>query len=113
MLALMPAGLINYQRAQDSTIFAQIVQNVTSNVQLTGLANINFTSTNYYFDDHGCPLTTQAGAIYTAHVNLSALNSSGNTLNNLGQPAGMKMGVYVTVAGSTTTTNYFSTILSY
>jgi uncharacterized protein (TIGR02598 family) len=86
MLTLLPAGMLNYQKAQNTTAFAQIVQNVTSDVELIGLTNLlAATSPNppapitNYFDDQGSPVTaTDPLQVYTAIASFRFLGTNGS-----------------------------------
>jgi uncharacterized protein (TIGR02598 family) len=137
MMALIPAGLKAYQTAGNATAYGQIMQNVMTDVELMGIANItnlstyqvasgtpppsNKATTNYYFDNQGSPTTssTASGTVYTAQVFFSPVGSGGNNsgsellLDPISSGAALKMQVGITAVSQPQTTNFFSTIIAY
>jgi uncharacterized protein (TIGR02598 family) len=129
MVALIPGGLTAYQKASATTAQAQIIQAVTSDVELTGIANITVPVTNYYFfDDEGVLLTNGPSTsptppsgmspVYTAAVGITALGtatapaSATTLLAPLSPTAADNVSIAIT-GKSQFVTNNFATIIAY
>jgi len=118
MAGLIPQGLSAYRQAGTSTAEAQIIQNVTTQIELTGIANITVPSTtNFYFSDEGLQ-TNQAGALYTAKVAFSSVGTSATPPPSSPLLGGLTAAALdkVTIAISSkalSQTNTFSTFIAY
>ncbi len=74
IVGLVPMGLTNFRQAMNNTVESQIVQGITSELQLTSFKNLA-AGTNYY-DAEGNLTKVTSQAVYTAKV---ALNPVGGT----------------------------------
>jgi uncharacterized protein (TIGR02598 family) len=87
LLGLVPVGLNTSRQAIDTTIEAQIIQQMTGQAlqtDWTALTGLNSTTTLYYFDANGntLPASSASSAIYTAcfSVPLTPANPNGASL---------------------------------
>ena len=74
IVGLVPMGLTHFRQAMNNTVETQIVQSITSDLQLTSFKSLAAGTT--YYDGEGNPTATASSAIYTATV---ALNPIGGT----------------------------------
>ncbi len=119
IVALIPGGLVAYQQASSSTAQAQIIQNVTTQLELIGIANLPAT-TNYYFNADGSQvLLTDPTLLYTAAVTISAEGTgaapgtSPVVLTALSASVADKINILVTSKSQALQTNNFSTVIAY
>jgi uncharacterized protein (TIGR02598 family) len=72
MLGLLPVGLTTFQEASTTSIRAQIVQAITSDIARSDSSNIS--TGTHYFDNEGNSLETNGPkTVYTAVVNAADL----------------------------------------
>jgi uncharacterized protein (TIGR02598 family) len=80
LLGLIPMGLNTSRQAVDTTVEAQIVQQMTSQVQQTAFSSLTGLNNEglLYFDANGNTISSASGAVYKAcfSVTTSASNSS-------------------------------------
>ena len=81
LLAMLPIGLKLHRLAIDSTLTTQIVSRVTHEVQQTDFTNLASLSVplNYYFDDQGNLIGTNAAAVATNSLRLYDAQATINT----------------------------------
>jgi uncharacterized protein (TIGR02598 family) len=71
ILGLMPAGMVTFQRAMDTSMSSHIVQQVVSNLQQGSFSDLSQQQPILYFDDQGNRLTgaSESGVQALYYVN--------------------------------------------
>ncbi len=111
IVTLVPAGLKNYQQASNTTAYAQIVQNITTEVQLMILTGAALTPFTTYYDIQG---TTQTAGnptiIFSARATFGTVNKN-DILTALSPSTATEVQIQITSKSQPYLTNYFSTIV--
>jgi uncharacterized protein (TIGR02598 family) len=79
ILGLIPMGLTNFRQAMNNTVEAQIVQGITSDLELASFTSLQ--STTDYYDSDGNATTASSQPVYTATVTVAAVDGSKEPVN--------------------------------
>ena len=81
LLGLVPMGLVNFRQAMNNTIEAQIVENISYQLELTSFSNLAYITPTTYYDADGNLLNSSAGAVYTVTTSFTAVQGSNYPVN--------------------------------
>lgn len=108
LVGMLPVGLNTFRRAINTTVESQIVQGITSDLQLTDYTKLPATAVVNYYDEQGMLLSGSGTAVlYTITVSPKALQVGSTTLT----PAKTMQIQICNKAASPRTTNYYSVIV--
>jgi uncharacterized protein (TIGR02598 family) len=94
ILGMVPIGMTNFRQAMNNTVESQIVQSLTSDLELASFSQLAATPT-FYFDADGNPAnaTTQ---VYTATITVASVNGTAQPVNLVSSSSNVPSQVRVT-----------------
>ena len=120
-MGLLPLGMNSFHRAVNNTVEVDIVQSLSTDMQLSSYANVTSTTTGpyskpFYYDAGGSKLNSSVGAIYTAtfmsSTDLSTTPLFGSSSSQLASGMGTTVVMALTSVSQPAVTNYFPIILT-